>query len=114
MYQLTKVIKWLIYCSWYNKNIKGGVLMLIKKERLKENNEEYEILYFGKDEDNISATVKRPVQNDIDTEPEQEDAVETDEILAEMLLNQTNMKAKQEEQDEVLAMLLVNSRQKGE
>ena len=89
--------------------------MLIKKERLKENNEEYEILYFGKDEDNISATVKRPVQNDIDTElPEQEDVVETDEVLAEILLNQTNIKAKQEEQDEVLAMLLLNSKQKGE
>lgn len=89
--------------------------MLIKKERLKENNEEYEILYFGKDEDNISATVKKPVQNDTDTElPEQEDVVETEEVLAEMLLNQTNMKAKQEEQDEVLAMLFLNSKQKGE
>ena len=91
--------------------------MLIKKEELKENNKDYEILYFGKDEKHISATVKRPVQvqNDIDSElPEQEDAVETDEVLAEILLNQTNIKAKQEEQDEVLAMLLLNSKQKGE
>lgn len=91
--------------------------MLIKKEELKENNKDYEILYFGKDEKHISATVKRPVQvqNDIDTElPEQEDVVETDEVLAEILLNQTNIKAKQEEQDEVLAMLLLNSKQKGE
>lgn len=91
--------------------------MLIKKEELKEDDKEYEILYFGKDEKHISATVKRPVQvqNDIDTElPEQEDVVETDEVLAEILLNQTNIKAKQEEQDEVLAMLLLNSKQKGE
>ena len=91
--------------------------MLIKKEELKENNKDYEILYFGKDEKHISATVKRPVQvqNDIDTKlPEQEDVVETDEVLAEILLNQTNIKAKQEEQDEVLAMLLLNSKQKGE
>lgn len=88
--------------------------MLIKKERLKENNEEYEILYFGKDEDNISATVKKPVQNDTERPEQDEDEVETDEILAEILLNQTNMKAKQEEQDEVLAMLLLNSKQKGE
>lgn len=91
--------------------------MLIKKEKLKEDDKEYEMLYFGKDEKHISATVKRPVQvqNDIDTElPEQEDVVETDEVLAEILLNQTNIKAKQEEQDEVLAMLLLNSKQKGE
>lgn len=90
--------------------------MLIKKEELKENDKDCEILYFGKDENHISATVKRPVQNDVvDTEvPEQEDAIETDEVLAEILLNQTNIKAKQEEQDEVLAMLLLNSKQKGE
>lgn len=89
--------------------------MLIKKEELKEDDKDYEILYFGKDEKHISATVKRPVQNDIDTElPEQEEVVETDEVLAEILLNQTNVKAKQEEQDEVLAMLLLNSKQKGE
>lgn len=93
--------------------------MLIKKEELKEDDKEYEMLYFGKDEKHISATVKRPVQvqNEIDTElPEQEDVdvVETDEVLAEILLNQTNIKAKQEEQDEVLAMLLLNSKQKGE
>lgn len=87
--------------------------MFIKKEELKENNKDYEIIYFGKDEKHISATVKRPVQNDTKL-PEQEGVVETDEVLAEILLNQTNIKAKQEEQDEVLAMLLLNSKQKGE
>ena len=85
--------------------------MLIKKE----NNEDYEILYFGKDENHISATVKRPIQKDTELETtEPEDVIETDEVLAEILLNQTNIKANQEEQDEVLAMLLLNSKQKGE
>ena len=42
--------------------------------------------------------------------PEPEEPVDTDEVLAEILLNQANIKSKQEEQDEVLAMLLLNSR----
>lgn len=45
------------------------------------------------------------------TEPEE--SVDTEEVLAEILMNQTAIKQKQEEQDETLAMLMLNN-EKGE
>lgn len=61
--------------------------------------------YYGKDEEHISATVEKPIEED--TEPEFEEPIQ-DELNAEMLLNQTTIIAKQEEQDEVLAEILLN------
>lgn len=60
--------------------------------------------YVGKDENGygIFEEVREPIPEPIDPEPTQ------DEINAELLLNQVDIIAKQEEQDAVLAEILLN------
>lgn len=60
--------------------------------------------YVGKNEDGygIFEEIREPIPEPIDPEPTQE------EINAELLLNQMDIMAKQEEQDAVLAEILLN------
>lgn len=87
--------------------------MLIKREEFKKDGIDYECLYYGKDADHISAKVERPIQTEPVEPTEPKESVDTEEVLAEILMNQTAIKQKQEEQDETLAMLLLNN-DKGE
>lgn len=65
--------------------------------------------FFGSDEENITCVITRPVIDESsDSLPEIEDVITEEEFQAQLLLNQTEIIAKQEEQDEVLAEILLN------
>ena len=108
--------------------------MLIKEERLEEKGNTVVKKYFGTDKEHITAVVTEAVSDDIPDgtmqelpEPDEQDVVqaqillnqadiiakqqEQDEVLAEMLLQQS---VKQQEQDEVLAAILLNQMGGGE
>lgn len=83
--------------------------VLIKTEEFTDENGNKMIReYYGKNKDNISATVEKPVQTDQQIEQPIEESISQDEVIAEMLLNQSAIIAKQEEQYEVLAEILLN------
>lgn len=85
-------------------------MKILKTENITENNNKYEkVTYYNGAI--VKSLISEPTPDD--KLPEPEEPVDTEEVLAEILLNQANIKSKQEEQDEVLAMLLLNSR-KGE
>ena len=81
-------------------------MKILKTEIITEDNNKYEKATY----DNgaiIKSLVNDPTS---DSElPEPEEPVDTEEVLADILLNQANIKSKQEEQDEVLATLLLNN-----
>ncbi len=72
--------------------------------------------YFGIDKDHISCTVTKPVFDELpDTaDMASEENVSGEEIQAQILLNQADIIAKQQEQDEVLAAILLNQMEGGE
>lgn len=79
---------------------------LIKTETLtNEDGKEYVKNYYGTDENNISCveTIHPPKE----VEEEVEKPITQEEINAEILMNQVNIMAKQEEQDQVLAEILL-------
>lgn len=82
-------------------------MALIKTETFKNENGFKMIReFFGRDAEHISGIVEKPVPQE--NEPiETEELISQDEINAEILLNQTQIMAKQAEQDEVLAEILL-------
>lgn len=90
--------------------------MLVKSERYTdENGVERQKDYFGPDKDTITSTVDCPVPQEI-SYPEEtvEPEISGEEIQAQILLNQADIIAKQQEQDEVLAAILLNQVKGGE
>lgn len=94
--------------------------MLIKTEKFKdESGMEMQKEYFGEDENNITSTITSPVYHEI--LPEEQEQLEgeqgelaLEEVQAQILLNQADIIAKQQEQDEVLAVILLNQMEGGE
>lgn len=91
--------------------------MLIESEKYTdENGVERQKDYFGPNKDAITSIIDSPVPQEIDysepTEAEQE--ISGEEIQAQILLNQADIIAKQQEQDEVLAAILLNQIEGGE
>ncbi|MCI8771024.1 MAG: hypothetical protein HFH73_07720 [Lachnospiraceae bacterium] len=64
--------------------------------------------FFGTDEKNITCTVERPIVEKMPEETFPTDMQDSSmEIQAQILLNQADILAKQQEQDEVLAEILL-------
>lgn len=80
--------------------------MLIKKELFVQDGVQMCREYYGSDENNITAVVECGA--DEDTESTQDVIVTTEEIYGQILLNQADIAAKQQEQDAVLATILLN------
>ena len=80
---------------------------LIKSEKFKnKKGKECVKNYYGTDEDNISCTeIIEPIE---EVAEEVEESITQEEINAEILMNQINIMAKQEEQDQVLAEILLS------
>lgn len=81
-------------------------MKIIKTEIITEDNNKYEKATYD------NGAIIKSLVNDPTSDsqlPEPEEPVDTEEVLAEILLNQANIKSKQEEQDEALAMLLLNN-----
>lgn len=84
--------------------------MLIKSEiYTDESGVKRQKYYFGPDKDTITSTIDSPVPQKIDyPEPAEVDKeISGEEIQAQILLNQADIIAKQQEQDEVLAEMLL-------
>ena len=83
--------------------------MLIKEERLEEKGNKVVKKYFGTDKEHITAVVTEAVSDDIPDGTMQElpEPDEQDVVQAQILLNQADIIAKQQEQDEVLAEMLL-------
>ncbi len=84
--------------------------MLIKSEiYTDENGVERQKDYFGPDKDTITSTIDSPIPQETEYhEPaEVEQEISGEEIQAQILLNQADIIAKQQEQEEVLAEMLL-------
>ena len=86
--------------------------MLVKTETYTDKNGiKRKIDSFGPNKDTITSTVDSPVPQEIDypeSEPaEYEPEISNEEIQAQIILNQAEIAAKQAEQDEVLAEMLL-------
>lgn len=83
--------------------------MLIKSERYTENGVERQKDYFGPDKDTVTSTIDSPVAQETDYSESEvvEQEISSEEIQAQILLNQADIIAKQQEQDEVLAEMLL-------
>lgn len=82
--------------------------MLIKEERNTLPDGSTEIIkYFGESKDKIGSTVKITTLPQETQEPPEE-IISTEEIQAQILLNQAEIIANQQAQDEVLAEILIS------
>lgn len=84
--------------------------MLIKSEKYTDGEGvERQKDYFGPDKDTVTSTIDSPVPQETDCPGcvEVEPEISGEEIQAQILLNQADIIAKQQEQDEVLAEMLL-------
>ena len=85
--------------------------MLIKEESVEEKGNKVVKKYFGTDKEHITAVVTEAVPDDIPDgtvqEPAEPEPDAQDVVQAQMLLNQADIIAKQQEQDAVLAEMLL-------
>lgn len=79
--------------------------MFVKEENVIMEGNQVIQRHYGTDKDNITAVVTIPVSDPV--LPNQERDISGEEIQAQILLNQADIIAKQQEQDEVLAEMLL-------